>query len=94
MVKGSINSSAKVNISVSVTTGGNTPVGNVNVTLTNTSTNNEYSGKTGSAGGCTINNVPTGEYNVVANATGYNEYSGTLTVDENTNSLSITLTSA
>lgn len=93
MVKGSINSSTKVNISVNVTsTGDNAPVGNVDVTLTNTSTNNDYTGKTGSAGGCTINNVPTGNYNVVASATGYHEYNRTLTVDENTKKLNIKLT--
>lgn len=93
MVKGSINSSTKVNISVNVTsTGDNAPVGNVDVTLTNTSTNNDYTGKTGSAGGCTINNVPSGKYNVVASATGYHEYNGTLTVDENTKKLNIKLT--
>lgn len=93
MVKGSIippsTPSVTHNISVSVTDGTD-PIENVDVILSNGE--NEYTGKTGSAGGCTISNVPEGEYEVVANATGYTEYTGTLTVDENTTTLSITLT--
>ena len=52
---------------------------------------NEYTGKTGSAGGCTISNVPEGEYEVAASKTGYVDYEGTLTVNDETGSLSIVL---
>ena len=78
------------NISVSVTDGTD-PVENVDVILEDAE-EHQYTGKTGSAGGCTISNVPEGTYSVVATATGYNEYTGTITVSEETTTLSITLT--
>lgn len=78
------------NISCSVTDGTD-PVENVDVILEDAD-ETQYTGKTGSAGGCTITNVPEGTYNVVATATGYNEYTGTITVDENNTTLTITLT--
>lgn len=92
MVKGSITPLANIthNIKVNVTNGTD-PIGNVSVTLTD-SDNNEYSGKTGDAGGCNIKNVPEGQYNVVATASGYNEYTGTINVNEETTTLNITLT--
>ena len=80
----------KRNISVSVNDGTN-PVGSVDVILEDAD-KNQYTGKTGSAGGCTIKDVPDGSYTVVANATGYVEYAGTLTVSESSTTLSITLT--
>ena len=94
MVKGSLNPPSPTpsethNISVSVTDGTN-PLENVDVVLTDTE--NEYSGKTGSAGGCTISNVPEGTYNVTATKTGYNTYTGTITVNEDNTSLSISMT--
>lgn len=94
MVKGSITPPTPIpvttyNISVSVTDGTN-PLENVDVTLDDGE--NEYSGKTGSAGGCTISNVPEGTYNVTATKTGYNEYTGTITVNEETTSLIISMT--
>ena len=52
---------------------------------------NQFTGKTGSAGGCTLSNVPEGTYSVVATASGYNEYTGSITVDENTTTLNIVL---
>lgn len=54
----------------------------------------QYTGKTGSAGGCTISDVPEGTYSVVATATGYDEYTGTLEVSEETTTLTITLTAS
>ena len=95
MVKGSINPPSPTpvitfNIGVSVNDGTD-PLGNVDVVLTDTE-NNEYSGKTGSAGGCTISNVPEGTYNVTATKTGYNTYNGTITVNEANTSLSISMT--
>ena len=94
MVKGSITPpgptpATSYNISVSVSDGTN-PLENVDVVLTDTE--NEYSGKTGSAGGCTISNVPLGEYSVVASATNYAEYTGSITVNEETTALNIVLT--
>lgn len=76
------------NISVSVTDGTD-PLENVDVTLSDGE--NEYSGRTGSAGGCTISNVPEGEYDVVASKTGYTEYAGTIAVSENNTNLAITM---
>jgi len=76
------------NISVSVTDGTD-PIGNVDVTLSDGE--NEYTGKTGSAGGCTISNVPEGQYEVVASKSGYVDYESTLTVNSETSSLSIVL---
>ena len=71
-------------------TDGTDPLSNVDVILED-SEENQYSGKTGSAGGCTIKDVPYGSYSVVASKTGYQDYEGALTVDENTTTLSITL---
>ena len=52
----------------------------------------QYTGKTGSAGGCTISNVPEGSYSVMASKTGYAVYSGNITVNEENTTLNITLT--
>ncbi len=93
MVKGSIiPSTPKVtrNISVSVTDG-TTGIGSVDVVLEDAD-ENQYTGKTGSAGGCTISNVPEGTYSVAASATGYNVYTGNITVSEENTTLTITLT--
>ncbi len=95
MVKGSITPPTPTpvttyNISVSVSDGTD-PLQNVDVTLTDTE-DNEYTGKTGSAGGCTISNVPEGTYNVTATKTGYNEYTGTMNVSEENTNLTITMT--
>lgn len=48
---------------------------------------------TGSAGGGTIENVPVGTYSVVANDTAseFEEYTGSITVAEGSNTLEITL---
>lgn len=94
MVKGSITPPTPTpvttyNISVSVSDGTD-PLENVDVTLDDGE--NEYSGKTGSAGGCTISNVPEGTYNVTASKTGYNEYTGTMNVSEENTNLTITMT--
>lgn len=93
MVKGSIIPSTPTvtrNISVSVTDG-TTGIGSVDVVLEDAD-ENQYTGKTGSAGGCTISNVPDGSYTVSGIATGYNDYTGTITVSEENTTLTITLT--
>lgn len=75
-------------VSVSVTDG-NDGVGNVDVTITDGT--EQYTGKTGNAGGCTISNVPYGEYSVTAVAEGYTEYEDTITINSETQELSIVL---
>ena len=98
MVKGSITPPAEdtepvtVNVSVSVSDG-NDPIENADVILEDAE-ETQYTGKTGSAGGCTISNVPEGTYSVVATATGYTEYTGTMEVSEDNKTLTITLTAA
>lgn len=49
-------------------------------------------GTTGSAGGCTINNVPLGEIIVNAQKEGYDYYDDTVTVTSETTSITITMT--
>ena len=79
------------NISVSVTDGTN-GIGSVSVILSQTGNETTYTGNTGGAGGCNIKNVPYGEYDVTATATGYEKYEGTFTVDSDEEELNITLT--
>lgn len=93
MVKGGISPSAQdgdsetVDITVSVTDGENSIEG-ASVTLTDNE-DNDYTGTTGSAGGCTLRNVPTGTYEVVATKNGYVDYESTLTVTNETTTLNI-----
>lgn len=80
------------NVSVSVTDSeSSTGIESVTVTLTDAE-EQEYSGTTGSAGGCTIQNVPSGEYTVTATAAGYNEYTGSFTVSATSKNLAISMT--
>ena len=93
MVKGSINSSNPltdelINLKVTVIDTNNNPIENATVTLTDTT--NEFTGKTGSAGGCTIN-LPAGTYNTECEAAGYVSDIDSITVDENNKTLTITL---
>lgn len=93
MVKGSLNSSTplpvtKYKIKFTITDGTD-PLSDVQVILSDGI--NEFTGKTGSAGGCTISNVPEGSYNVTASKAGYIEYTGKLHVSKNDN-LTITMT--
>lgn len=76
------------NISVSVTDG-NDGIGNIDVVLTDGT--NEYTGKTGNAGGCSIKNVPFGEYTVQVEAEGYEDYEDTFTVNSEEADLNIQL---
>lgn len=77
--------SNKRNISFSVSDGTN-PVQNATVSIGSTT------GTTGSAGGCTLQNITDGEQTVTVTATGFNNYTGTITVSENNTSFPITLT--
>ena len=74
-----------VDISVSVTDGEN-GVGDATVTI------GEQTGKTGGQGGCTVKDVPLGETTVTVTATGFEEYSATETITNETTSLTIVLT--
>lgn len=83
-----------VDISVSVSDGTG-PVQGATVTLTDTtdSTKTFSSGASGSAGGCTISEVPLGTYTVSSTCTGYTDYTGAeaLVVTAETTTLEIEL---
>lgn len=64
----------------------NGPVSGVTVTV------GENSGTTGSAGGCTIRNVPDGQATVTVTKEGYDEYTDTITVSEDSTTFTVTLT--
>ena len=53
-----------------------------------------YTGTTGTAGGCSISNVPYGTYTVTATKTGNPNYTATVTVSRKNTDLPITLTSS
>jgi len=74
---------------VLVTNNDNEKVANAKVTLTKDG--EEYTGTTGTAGGCTIRNVPYGEYNVVTTAENYIDDTDTVTVDGESVNLTIIL---
>ena len=79
-------------VSVSVTDGTD-GINNVSVTITDsTDSTVTFTGTTGSAGGCTLSDVPYGSYTVEATATGYDTYTGTLTVSAYSSTLNITMT--
>lgn len=79
----------KRNITVSVTDG-ESPVNGASVSLLK---NDEtiVSGTTGSAGGCTLSNVPLDNYAVLVTATGYDDYESTISVTSETSSLTVTM---
>lgn len=49
-------------------------------------------GTTGSAGGCSINEITNGEYTVTVTKEGYEDYTNTITVDDEHTSFTISLT--
>lgn len=75
-------------------TNGTVPIEGAIVTLTNNSTSKEYAcSGTGSAGGCTISNVPIGTYTVTATATNYQTLTKeNVAVNEESGILNIVLT--
>ncbi|MBQ6345010.1 MAG: carboxypeptidase regulatory-like domain-containing protein [Methanobrevibacter sp.] len=75
------------NLSVTVTDGTN-PVEGANVSI------EEITSTTGSAGGCTLQNVPTGSQTIHVTATGYTDYTDTITVSSQDNTITITLEEA
>jgi lipopolysaccharide export system protein LptA len=78
-------------VSVHVTDGTDA-VASATVTITSID-GTEYTGTTGSAGGCTISNVPEGNYTVKATAENYNEYTASnIVIDSENTTLRITMT--
>ena len=51
-------------------------------------------GPTGSAGGCTVNDVPEGTHTLTVTCEGYETYTDTITVDESHTTFNITLTAS
>lgn len=76
-------------ISVSVVDSETNPINHATVTISD-GTNN-YSGTTGTAGGCTIKNVPFGEYEVVTNADGFVRDIGEINVQSTSMDVNIIL---
>lgn len=58
-------------ISVSVKDNKGVGIGSASVTVSQEGNETTYTGNTGSAGGCTIRNVPVGDYTITTEATGY-----------------------
>ena len=83
----------KGTVSVTVTDGEN-GIGNVSVVLSQEGSEDTYTcpNGTGGAGGCTISNVPYGEYEVTATCEGYETEETTVNVNAETVELAITLT--
>ena len=65
------------------------PVNQVNVTIRGN--DNEYTGTTGTAGGCTLKNVLFGNYEIIALAEGYDDYEDTISVSTSEINIDITL---
>lgn len=81
-----------MDISVSVSDGTD-PIQGVAVVLTDTEDETKtFTGTSGSAGGCTLSEVALGTYTVSATKEGYLDYTGSLTVTEETDSLEIEMT--
>ena len=59
------------NISISVKDDTGKGIGSASVTVSQNDSEVTYTGVTGSAGGCTIRNVPLGDYIISTDATGY-----------------------
>lgn len=74
-----------VDISISVNDGTD-PVEHASVSI------GQISSTTGSAGGCTLQDVPEGSQTIVVTATGYEEYTDTIEVSSQNNEFTITLT--
>lgn len=80
-----------MNISASVTDKTSTEaIQGVSITLTDTTDSTKtFTGTTGSAGGCTISEVPLGTYTVEATKEGYTDYEDEITVTAETTTLAI-----
>ena len=67
---------------------GNNPVENATVAI------GDVTSTTGSAGGCSLQNIPDGEHTVTVTKDGYTDYTGTITVSEDNTSFTISLTAS
>lgn len=65
---------------------GNSPVENATVAI------GDVTSTTGSAGGCSLQNISDGEHTVTVTKEGYENYTGTITVSENNTSFTVSLT--
>lgn len=77
------------NISVCVKNNSGTALKDATVVLSKG--NLEYTGTTGSAGGCTLRNVLLGDYDLTCTCENYNDFEDTLEVTADTTTLNITL---
>lgn len=77
------------NISVCVKNNSGTALKDATVVLSKG--NLEYTGTTGSAGGCTLRNVLLGDYDLTCTCENYNDFEDTLEVSADTTTLNITL---
>ena len=65
---------------------GNSPVENATVAI------GDVTGTTGSAGGCSLQNISDGEHTVTVTKEGYKDYTNTITVSEESTSFTVSLT--
>lgn len=75
-----------INISISIVDENETPIPGANVRI------GEITGTTGSAGGCTLQNVPVGIQTIIVTKDGYDNYSDSIIVSEEETSFNIILT--
>lgn len=76
-------------LSVSVKNSFDEDVSNANIILTNNS--QEFTGTTGTAGGCKITNLPLGNYTYIATAENYVDKNGEIEIIDGDNTLEIIL---
>ena len=67
---------------------GTAPVENATVSI------GDVTSTTGSAGGCSLQNIPDGEQTVNVTCEGYTDYTGTITVSEDNTTFTISLTAS
>lgn len=79
------------NVSVTVKSESGEAISGVDVIVGDGDTGEEYEGTTGSAGGCNINNVPVGEWDLLAIKEGYAQFYGKITVTAGNNKANIVL---
>lgn len=76
-----------VNVAVHVTDDDDQPINGVEVSMCGST------GTTGSQGGCTLHDVPVGECSITATKAGYDEYSESIEITDETESIEIILQS-
>ena len=71
------------------------PIAGASVTITDTTDSSiTFTGTSGSAGGCTLSEVPLGTYTVEATKEGYTDYEDEITVTAETTTLAIVMEEA